>query len=107
MICIDVEQNREFNKESYHTARQMLSELKEKLKSEFQPRNLINSERYLSEYEKAFVLPALQQANAKLTVKTNSIPSKIWFSELYEIRSDVKHYFDAISNLVDKKISNL
>lgn len=70
-------------------AEAMLRDLKAALKEDYKRRDTIVGRGAMSAVEDAFFQPAIQGANAYLSVKVNSRPSAAWLEDLYYIRVDI------------------
>jgi hypothetical protein len=78
-------------------AQELLRELKDGLKAE--TKELHRRRDKLNKYEKAFVEPALREADADIMTAVNTTPNQKWRTDLYGARMDVTHLLDQLKNL--------
>ena len=73
-------------------ARSLYTTLKGKLREDVQAGATIRGRLALTETEKHFFQPAVEQASATLQAATNTAPIRSkWFSQLYSARTDITH----------------
>ena len=65
-------------------AQERLRDLKATLVSE--KRRMRKPGTVLSDAEERYYVPAIEQADAYLTIRPNSVPGREWFSELYDLQ---------------------
>ncbi len=81
-------------------AQELLTNLKEKLKNDYKSRDTKRGEEQMTDVERAFFFPAIHEAYAGISIKTNSRPSPTWVFELYDAQNSIRYYLD---QLKDKK----
>lgn len=77
-------------------AQELLTNLKEKFKSDYKSRDTKRGEEQMTDVERAFFFPAIHEAYAGISIKTNSLPSPTWVFELYDAQSTIRYYLDQL-----------
>jgi hypothetical protein len=81
--------------EQRQQAQDLLRDLKDSLEADC--KDLHRRREQLNNYEWAYVDPALREANARISVRVNSIPGSEWHSNLYSARVDITYRLDQLS----------
>lgn len=77
-------------------AREMLRDLKDTLERECRRVSGVRGQPRLNDTESAYYAPAVQEASANLSIKTNSIPDAMWLSEVYDGAFTIDYYADQL-----------
>lgn len=80
------------------TAQALLTKLKESLKNDYKSRDTKKGEEQMTNVERTCFFPAIHEAYANMSIKTNSRPSSAWTFELYDAQSTIKHYLHQLKD---------
>lgn len=89
-----------FEKREY--AQMLLSDLKLSLKENYLKRDTRYGEKLMTQVEKHYFFRAIHQASTDIHIKTNSIPSEKWISELSIARYSISYYLENLVRISEK-----
>ena len=79
-------------------AQELLTNLKKKLKDDYDSRKTNYGREQMSEVESRYFFHAIHEAHTHIYVKTNSVPSEKWRSELGVARHTINDYLWSLRN---------
>jgi len=75
-----------------YQAQEMLKIFKNRLETAYKTRDKARTHEKLTDIEKAYFFPAVHEAFANLTIKTNSTPNEKWGFELVDTQNTIQYY---------------